>query len=339
MSVTCDRIYDFTIYNNRITSNGRRNVLLQYANVDQEDQSFFYKNIVDVSDRYGMYVYRGGNTVYSSNIISRAGWRGICFDDQRGPTDFRHNKVINNGRANDRGPGLRILGPFSGNLFKNLFVENGWPGIRFDSDASGDLEIYNNTIADNGKAGTTHRGAGIAFEGGLTTSTYSLFHNIFAFNDEAGYRYGDETWPQKERWDWVDKHDNFFFWNHGSLAGGFYNQERTQFINAQWGGPGGSGTDDITMEQAHWDYDQYAWDFLNDPDDPYSLDPSDTTGVLELADGYPGGAHSEYLGRNATYTAADPPDFRSPEDSYMEPIAVDPPAVPIVPVVPSPFPE
>jgi hypothetical protein len=285
-----------------------------------------------------MYVYRSGNTVYSSNVIRSAGRRGICFNDQRGPTDFRHNKVINNGRTNSRGAGLRILRPFSGNIFKNLFVANGWPGIRFDSNASGDLEIYNNTIADNGTAGTTHRGAGIAFEGGLTTSSYSLFHNVFAFNDEAGYRYGDETWDQRDRWDWVDKYKNFFFWNYGSLAGGIYNHEAEQFINAQWGGQGGSGTDDITMEEAHWNYDQNAWDFANDPVDPYSIDPLDSTGVLELADGYPAGAYSEYLGRSASYTVADPPDLLPPEASYMEPIAEDPPAVPGVPGVPSPFP-
>ncbi|MBW1860359.1 MAG: right-handed parallel beta-helix repeat-containing protein, partial [Deltaproteobacteria bacterium] len=332
------RIYDFEIYNNKFWDNWQH-VYLAYGGVDQKDQSFFYGNIIEinrggtrVSRRWylrGLYVNRSAHTVFSSNIIRNSGGYGILLRDSTGPIDFRHNKVSNNTRA-----GLLVMGAFDGNIFKNLFVDNGLCGVRFAGDVTGNsLEIYDNTVADNAKAG-------MWFEGGLQSyDNCDLFHNIFAFNAEAGYRYGDETWPQKERWDWVDKHDNFFFWNHGSLAGGFYNQERTQFINAQWGGPGGSGTDDITMEQAHWDYDQDAWDFLNDPDDPYNLDPLDTSGALELADGYPGGAHSEYLGRSASYTTADPPDFMPPEASYLEPIAVDPPAVPAVPVVPSPFPE
>jgi parallel beta-helix repeat protein len=338
----CVYLYDFDIYNNKIYRNGHRNgqrsVYLNVAGVSEKDQSFFHNNILEGTSYYswkgyGLRVDRGANIVFSSNIFSNFNNTGVYFYNQAGPIDFRHNKVSNNGRS-----GVRVLtGAFRGNIFKNLFVGNNWAGIRFENDVSGDLEIYNNTIADNGQAGTTHRGAGIAFGGGLTTSTYSLFHNIFAFNDEAGYRYGDETWPQKERWDWVDKHDNFFFWNHGSLAGGLYNQERTQFINAQWGGPGGSGTNDITMEVAHWDYDQNAWDFSGNP--PYSLGPFDVTGVLELADGYQGGAYSEYLGRSASYTVADPPDLAGPGDPYVEPPAVAPPAIPPVPVVPSPFPE
>jgi hypothetical protein len=134
----------------------------------------------------------------------------------------------------------------------------------------------------------------------------------------------------------VDKYQNFFFWNYGSLAGGIYNQEREQFINAQWNGPGGTGADDITMEVAHWNYDQGAWDFSSNP--PYSLGPLDTTGVLELADGYPAGAYSEYLGRSASYTVADPPDLAAPGDPYVEPPAIEPPGIPPVPGVPSPFP-
>jgi hypothetical protein len=257
---------------------------------------------------------------------------GAYLNQQYGPIDFRHNKLQNNGRT-----GLRVTSALSGNMFKNLFVGNRWAGIRFESNVSGDLEIYNNTIVDNGRAGTLHRGAGIAFDGGLTTSSYSVFHNIFAFNFESGYRYGDAGWDQKQSWDWVDKYKNFFFWNYGSLAGGIYSQERTQFINAQWGGPGGSGTNDITMEIAHWNYDQNAWDFSSNP--PYSLHPLDTSGVIELADGYPGGAYSEYEGRSATYTAPPPPYLTEPGSSYVEPPAVDPPAIPPVPDVPSPFPD
>jgi hypothetical protein len=302
--------------------------------VDQKDQSFFYRNIIDAGGRRrGLYVYRTADTVFSSNILRNASRYGAYFNEQYGSLDIRHNKAHNNGRA-----GLRVARRLDGNIFKNVCVMNNWPGMRFDANASGDAEIYNNTIAHNGRSGSTHRGAGIAFDGGLTTSTYSLFHNIFAFNYESGYRYGDDTWDQRQRWDWVNKYKNFFFWNYGSLAGGIYNQERLQFINAQWGGTGGSGTDDITMEEAHWNYDQNAWNFYIDPDNPYSLDPLDTTGVLELADGYPAGAYSEYLGRCATYATA-PPDLLPPDASYVEPIATDPPTVPTVPAVPSPFPE
>jgi hypothetical protein len=91
------------------------------------------------------------------------------------------------------------------------------------------------------------------------------------------------------------------------------------------------------MEEAHWNYDQDAWDFYNDPDDPYSLAPWDTTGVLELADGYAAGAYSEHLGRCADYTVDDPPNLTPPEASYMEPIAQDPPAVEVVDPVAEPF--
>jgi hypothetical protein len=326
-------IYDFEIYNNKVYSN-KNYMLLSNVGIQDKDQSFFYNNIIHAQGSGGksgynylrsLKVYRAKNAVFSGNIIRNSSRYGVCFDSQLGPIDFRHNKVCDNARA-----GVLINGTFSGNMFKNLIVGNTWSGIRIRSNASGDLKIYNNTIADNGRAG-------IEFEGGLTTSTYSLSHNILAFNTLAGYRYGDETWPSKDRWDWVDKDKNFFFWNYGSLAGGPYNHEATQFLNAQWGGPGGTGTDDITMEEAHRNYDQNAWDFLSDPDDPYSLDSWDATGVLEVADGESAGAYSQYVGSSATYTTEDPPDLTPPDEPYVEGSTVDPPAVPPVADVPSPF--
>jgi parallel beta-helix repeat protein len=328
--VNLDRVYDFEVYNNKFYP-FRNWVWLGYGGTTApEGQSFFYKNIIEAngSNRHGrnrgLIVYRTANTVFSGNIIRNGSRYGVQFREGYGPIDFRHNKIYGNGYA-----GVRVDHAFSGNMFKNVIVNNSRSGIRFVNNVSGDLEIYNNTFADNGRAG-------VRFDGGLTTSSYSLFHNVFAFNTKAGYDYGGTTWPPKDRWDWVDKYQNFFFWNYGSLAGGIYNQEREQFVNAQWNGPGGTGTDDITMEVAHWNYDQGAWDFLSNP--PYSLAPLDSTGALELADGYPAGAYSEYLGRSASYTVADPTDLAAPGDPYVEPPAIEPPGIPPVPGVPSPFP-
>jgi hypothetical protein len=239
------------------------------------------------------------------------------MNNHNGPIDFSHNRVSDCGR-----PGMRSHNVWNGNMFKNLFVDNNRAGIRFWPDQSGDLQIYNNTIADN-------TWAGLEFAGGLTTSTYSMFHNIFAFNGWAGYKYGGTTWPTHDRWDWVDKHDNFFFWNYGSMAGGFFNHQRIKFINAQWGGEGGTGTDDITMADAHWNNDQTAWDFSNDADDPYSL-ADYGTGLLTLAGGEPGGAHSAYVGRSASYTTVPDEPVASPGDPYVEPPATEPPAVSII---------
>jgi parallel beta-helix repeat protein len=226
----CRNIYDFEIYNNKIYQNWNYVYLRDLGKI-AKDQNFFYQNIIETSrggvrlrSAYlrGLYVHRGGHTVFSGNIIRNSYRYGILFRDSTGPIDFRHNKVYSNKRV-----GLWVMGAFNGNIFKNLFFNNSLPGIQFASNASGNTEVYNNTFADNGRAG-------IEFRGGLTTSTYSLFHNIFAFNTRSGYHYGDETWPEKDRWDWVNKYKNFFFWNYGSLAGGTYNHERTQFINAQW---------------------------------------------------------------------------------------------------------
>jgi parallel beta-helix repeat protein len=318
MGIYLDRVYDFQIYNNKVYRN-RFNVRLEYMGRSENDKGFFYKNIIDpMRNPRGLYVSRSAHTVFSSNIIRNSGRYGVYFNEQSGPMDFRHNKVCNNGR-----PGVRVRRALSGNMFKNVIVSNNRAGIHFDSWASGNLKIYNNTIANNGKGGDA-RDAGIQFDGGLTTSTYSLFHNIFAFNTKSGYRYGRATWPSKDRWDWVDKGKNFFFWNYGSLAGGTYNHERNQFVNAQWGGPGGTGTDDVTMEEAHWNYDQGAWKFSSD--DLYSLNPLDDTGVLEVADGESAGAYSHYLGSSATYAEPDPPTT-SPGDPYAGP-PDDPPAVP-----------
>jgi parallel beta-helix repeat protein len=326
----CNRIYDFDIYNNKLYRNGRRNVLLNYAGVNLKDQSFFHNNILEGTASYGgkgygLRVDRGANIVVSSNIIKNSNWAGAYFNTQSGPIDFRHNKVLDNGRT-----GVRVVNQFSGNMFKNLIFSNNYSGIRCDNNASGNLKIYNNTIADNLRSG-------VWFQGGLTTSTYSLSNNIFAFNTEAGYRYGGTTWPAKDRWDWVDKDKNFFFWNYASLSGGTYNHEATQFLNAQWGGPGGTGTDDITMEEAHRNNDQNAWDFSNDPDDPYSLDPLDTTGVLEAADGESAGAYSDYEGSSATYTAEPDVPLTPPGDPYVEGSTVDPPTVPAVADIGEPF--
>jgi len=324
MGAYLDRVYDFQIYNNYIYRN-YWNVRLEYVGISQTDQSFVYKNIIDAMGNVrGLLLTAGSNITLSSNIIQNADRWGLYFSNQSGPIDLRHNRVSDNGR-----PGLRAHGAFSGNLFKNLFVNNHRAGIRFWPDASGDLQIYNNTIADS-------TWAGLEFAGGLTTSTYCLFHNIFAFNGRAGYKYGGDTWPDTDRWDWVDKHDNFFFWNYSSkVAGNPDSRERLNFLYAQWGGRGGNGVDDITMSVAHLNLDEEAWNFSNDPDDPYSLDPADTTGLLQLSDGlWPGGAYSAYEGRSATYTEPDPPT-RSPADSYEEPPAVEPPDVA---EVPEPFP-
>ena len=326
----CKFVYDFEIYNNKIYWNGRRNVYLNRAGVKVKDQSFFYNNILDGTSSYGgkgygLRVDRGADIVISSNKISNANWAGVYFWDQSGPIDFRHNKVRDNGRA-----GVSVVSECNGNMFKNLIISNSRSGMRFDTNASGDLKVYNNTIADNGRAG-------VEFEGGLTTSTYSLSNNIFAFNGRAGYRYGGDAWPSRQRWDWVDKSKNFFFWNYGSLAEGTYNHEATQFLNAQWGGPGGSGTDDITMMEAHLNYDEDAWGFSIDPHDPYSLDPSDTTGVLEMADGESAGAHSQYEGSFAAYTVEPDVPLTAPGDPYLEGSTVDPPEVPSIADIPEPF--
>ena len=318
MGLYLDRVHDFQIYNNKVYRN-RVNVRLEYVGRRDNDKSFFYKNIIDsTGNPRGVYVNRGAHIVFSGNIIRNAISYGAHFNEQLGVMDFRHNKVCSNGRT-----GLRVSRALSGNMFKNLFVSNKRAGIHFEENASGDLRIYNNTIAANKRAG-------IEFGGGLTSSSYSIFHNVFSFNTKAGYRYGGATWLSKERWDWVDKGSNFFFWNYGSLAGGSYNHEATQFLNAQWGGQGGSGADDITMEEAHRSNDEEAWDFSNDPNDPYSLDASDTSGVLELAEGEPGGAHSQYEGRCASYTEPDPPTT-PPGDPYVEGSPEDPPAVADIP--------
>jgi hypothetical protein len=325
MGVYLDRVYDFEMYNNKIYRN-YWNVRLEYMGTNETDQSFFYKNIIDpMGNVRGLSVYRSANTVFSSNIIQNASRWGVNLNDQYGPIDFSHNRVSNNGR-----PGVRVDNRLDGNIFKNLLVDNTYTGLVFQANVYGDLHIYNNTVADNGHS-TTSRSAGMEFRGGLTTSTYSLYNNIFAFNVRAGYQYGQAAWNPSDRWDWVNKYQNFFFWNYDSLAGDTSRRGPRKFLYAQCGGPGGTGTDDIMMTEAHLTYDADAWDFnQSDPDNPYSLDPLDDTGLLTLADGSPGGAYSNYVGRLASYTTPSPPDLTSPGDPYVEPPATAPPEISVI---------
>jgi hypothetical protein len=107
-------------------------------------------------------------------------------------------------------------------------------------------------------------------------------------------------------------------------------RDRNRFLYGQTGGSGGRGTDDIDMYTAHWNFVSDAWDFSNDPLDPYSLDPADATGLLNLANGEAGGAHSSYSGRCASYTEPVPATTPA-SDPYVEPPATAPPAVSAVP--------
>ena len=145
---------------------------------------------------HGIYVANNNNLIEGSEFYRNSGWGIHLFGGGPSYNIVRNNRVHDNARVGNRGPGIGIYG--WGNLVYNNVVWGNAEGIQLDG--GGDNELYNNTIYGNNSARGCHCGIALG-----STSNTIVKNNIVYQNDGSAIS-GDSGLVQSNNLIDIDPH-------------------------------------------------------------------------------------------------------------------------------------